>query len=121
MKTKVFMLAILMMMGAGSLFAQDKTEKFEVKGNCSMCENRIEKAALSVDGVSEAVWDVKTKMIELVLDNSKTDAHKVQMAIAAVGHDTPMHKASSEVYDALPSCCLYDREETEMNHEGHQH
>ena len=121
MKTKVFMLAILMMMGVGSLFAQDKNEKFEVKGNCSMCENRIEKAALSVDGVSEAVWDVKTKMIELVLNDSKTDAHKVQMAIAAVGHDTPMHKANSEVYDALPSCCLYDREEKEMNHEGHQH
>lgn len=30
------------------VFAQAKTGKFEVKGNCGMCEDRIEKAAKSV-------------------------------------------------------------------------
>ena len=118
------MLAILMMTGAGSLLAQDKTEKFKVKGNCGMCEKRIESAALSVDGVSGADWDQKTEMIEVVLDESKTDVNKVQMAIAKSGHDTEMHKASDETYENLPGCCKYDRIELqeEMNgHEGHNH
>jgi periplasmic mercuric ion binding protein len=124
MKTKILMLAILMMMGAGSLLAQDKTEKFEVRGNCGMCEKRIESAALSVDGVSRADWDQKTKMLELVLDESKTDANKVQKAIAKSGHDTKMHKASDETYDKLPGCCKYDRSEVQQEkngHEGHNH
>ena len=124
MKTKVLMLATLMMMGAGSLFAKDKTEKFEVKGNCGMCEKRIEKAALSVDGVSKADWNKETKMMELVLDDSKTDVHKAQMAIAKAGYDTKMHKASDEAYDKLPGCCKYDRTESKEKmkcHEGHNH
>ncbi len=116
------MLAILMTMGAGSLLAQDKTEKFEVKGNCGMCEKRIESAALSVDGVSRADWDQKTKIMEVDFDESKTDLDKVKKAIAISGHDTKMHKASDETYDKLPGCCKYDRSglQQEMNgHKGH--
>ena len=118
------MLAILMMMGTGSLLAQDKTEKFKVKGNCGMCEKRIESAALSVDGVSGADWHQKTEMIEVVLDESKTDVNKIQMAIAKSGHDTKMHKASDETYENLPDCCKYDRIELQKGsngHEGHNH
>ena len=51
------------------VFAADKTEKFEVKGNCGMCEKRIEKAALSVDGVLAADWDKETKMIDVKFDS----------------------------------------------------
>ena len=111
MKTKVLMMAILTMMVAGTVSAKDKTEKFEVKGNCGMCEKRIEKAALSVEGVTLADWDKTTKQIKVVLDDSKTDVHKVHMAIAKAGHDTKMHKATDEAYNALPGCCQYDRSE----------
>ena len=87
----------------------EKEEKFEVAGNCGMCETRIEKAAKSVDGVSTADWDKKTKMIAVKFDSDKTNIHKVHMAIAKVGHDTKMHKASDEVYNKLPACCKYER------------
>ena len=104
-------LSLLMLLALGfSVFAQNaKTEKFEVKGNCGMCETRIEKAANSVDGVKSADWDKETKMIKVTFDPGKTDLHKIHMAIAKAGHDTDMHKASDEVYDKLPACCKYDR------------
>ncbi len=110
MKTKVLSLITLLMLGTVTVFAGNKTEKFKVFGNCGMCESRIEKAAKSVEGVSKADWNKKTKMIEVTYDDAKTDVHKVHMAIAKAGHDTEMHKASDETYDKLPACCHYDRE-----------
>lgn len=124
MKTKVLSLVALFMMGAFTVFAGNKTEKIKVYGNCGMCETRIEKAVNAVDGVSKADWNKETKMLEVTFDDAKTDIHKVHMAVAAVGHDTDMHKAKDEVYNALPSCCKYDRSaetKTEEGHEGHMH
>lgn len=72
-----------------------------------MCENRIEKAAKSVDCVSKADWNKKTKQLEITICNAKTSLDKVEVAIAKVGHDTPKHQASDAVYKALPDCCLY--------------
>ncbi len=109
MKTKVLSLVALFMIGAVTVFAGNKTEKFKVYGNCGMCETRIEKAAKTVDGVSEADWNKESKMMEVTFDDVKTDVHKVHMAIAKVGHDTDMHKAKDEVYSELPGCCKYDR------------
>lgn len=111
-------------MGAFTVLAGNKTEKIKVYGNCGMCESRIEKAVKAVDGVSKADWDKKTKMLEVTFDDTKTNIHKVHMAVAAVGHDTDMHKAKDEVYDKLHSCCKYDRTseaKTEEGHEGHKH
>ncbi len=113
MKTKVLGLVTLFLLGSMVVFAKDKKEKFLVNGKCEMCEKRIEMASLSVDGVSKADWNKETKKMEVVLNDSKTDVHKVEMAIAKVGHDTKMHKASDEAYDALPSCCKYDRSDLE--------
>ncbi|MGD9993644.1 MAG: heavy-metal-associated domain-containing protein [Salinivirgaceae bacterium] len=124
MKTKVLSLVGMFLLGTSMVFAQAKTDKFEVKGNCGMCENRIEKAAKSVDGVTTADWNKETKILELSFDESKTSVHKIQMAIARVGHDTPMHKASDEVYGNLPGCCKYERTDSKMEmngHEGHKH
>ena len=102
-------LVCLFLLGTATVFASVKTEKFEVNGNCGMCKTRIEKAAKSVDGVSKANWNDETKMIEVVYDDSKTNADKVETAIAKVGHDTPNHKATDEAYKSLPGCCKYDR------------
>ncbi len=96
--------------GTFMVFAEGKTEKIEVKGNCGMCEKRIEKAASSVDGVTKADWDKKTKKLEVTFDDEKTNVHKVHMAVAKAGHDTEMHKAKDEVYNKLPGCCKYDRD-----------
>ena len=112
MKTKMLFLLALVFISVTTVRAQtEKKETFKVAGNCGMCETRIEKAATSVDGVLSADWDKETKMIDVKFDSDKVDTHKVHMAIAKVGHDTKMHKASDEVYDKLPGCCKYERME----------
>jgi mercuric ion binding protein len=112
MKTKMLSLLALVFITVTTVTAQtEKTEKFEVAGNCGMCETRIENAATSVDGVLSADWDKETKMIEVKYNSDKVAIQKVDMAIAKVGHDTEMHKASDEVYDKLPGCCKYERME----------
>jgi len=113
MKTRILSLMMMMGMSTFALMGQSvKTETFEVAGNCGMCKTRIEKAAKSVDGVASADWNKETKMIEVSFNPEKADVHKINMAIAEVGHDTKMHKAKDEVYDQLPACCKYDRMES---------
>ena len=129
MKTKMLSVVSLFLLGASSLFAQVKTEKFEVGGSCGMCKTRIEKAAKSVDGVRTADWQQKSQQLTVSFDSTKTTVLNVHTAIAAVGHDTPLRKAKTEVYNQLPSCCKYDRSaikksatKKEMTgHEGHNH
>ena len=122
MKTKVLSLVALFMLGASSVFAASKTEKIDVKGNCGMCESRIEKTVSGIDGVSKADWDKKSKKLEVTFDDTKTSVDKIEVAIAKAGHDTPHHKASDDVYNKLPDCCKYERvEQKKDSHEGHQH
>jgi copper chaperone CopZ len=126
MKTKVlfsFLLSAFLIIGSANVYSQEnvkektnltevqKGEKnsFKVWGNCGMCENRIEKAALGVEGVNSADWDKETKMLKLTCDASKTKVENIHKAIAKVGHDTDKAKADDEVYSKLPGCCKYDR------------
>ena len=48
-------------------------------------------------------------MMEVTLDDSKTNVENVEKAVAEVGHDTNKFKATDEAYNDLPSCYLYDR------------
>lgn len=125
MKTKVVLsLMVVAMLSVTTTFGKGKTEKFKVFGNCGMCEKTIEKAAKSVNGVSDADWDKESKIMQVSFDDSKTDVHKVHMAIAKAGYDTKMHKATDEAYNKLPGCCKYERENVKKNshsHEGHSH
>lgn len=109
MKTKVLGVITMFLLGTSMVFAQAKSEKFKVYGNCGMCEARIEKAAKAVPGVNSADWDMETKMMEVSFNDSKTDVDKIELAIAGVGHDTENHKAKDSVYDKLPGCCQYER------------
>ena len=81
---------------------------FGVRGNCAMCKKTIEKAAISVEGVSIATWDVGKKKIDVSFDDAKTDAMAIHKAIAASGYDTEKHAGSEEAYSGLPGCCQYD-------------
>lgn len=117
MKRKMLSLLTMLLIGSVAVFAQTKTEKFEVKGNCGMCETRIEKAANEVEGVSKADWDQESMMATVVFDESKTSVDDIQKAIAKAGHDTGKHKASDEVYNKLPGCCKYDRSESKKDKE----
>ncbi len=81
---------------------------FKVFGNCGMCKDRIEKTAKNIDGVETAQWNEETEMLK-ILHKSDVNIHNVHKAVAAVGHDTEMHKADDSVYNALPECCKYER------------
>jgi mercuric ion binding protein len=81
---------------------------FGVRGNCGMCESTIEKAALSVEGVIEAAWDVDKKKIDVSYDDSKTDEMAIHNAIATSGYDTEKLMGNADAYDNLPGCCQYD-------------
>ena len=121
MKTKISGLIGIFLLLSISMMAQNKTEKVKVYGNCSMCENRIEKAAKSIQGVTVADWDKNTKMLKVTFDASKTDVHKVQKAIAKVGHDTQMYRAKNEVYQELSGCCKYERPKEKAKKEKHEY
>ncbi len=85
-----------------------KETSFKVSGNCEMCEARIEKAALGVNGVKTADWNKETKLLKITF-NGDVNREDVQKSIAAVGHDTGKYKAKDIVYNALPGCCKYER------------
>lgn len=88
--------------------ASSKTETFKVFGKCDMCKARIEKT-VKAEGVTENVWDVKTQILTVTFDPSKTNKDAISKKLAAVGHDTEKYKATNEAYANLPGCCHYDR------------
>lgn len=101
-------LLILLLTTVG-LSAQEKNKKmaFEVDGVCEMCKARIEKAALNVNGVKYAVWDIASHELSLIMDERKTNSMEIKSALAAAGHDTKELKAAEEAYNDLHFCCRY--------------
>jgi copper chaperone CopZ len=83
---------------------------FGVKGNCKMCKKTIETAALSLDGVHKAVWDVETKQIDLVYDDQLVELITIHNTIANSGYSTELVDLNKEAYDNLPMCCQYNPE-----------
>ena len=94
-----------------------KDISFGVRGNCGMCKKTIEKAAKSVEGVSDATWDVDKKKIDVSFDGTMTDAMVIHKAIAASGYDTEKVSGDEEAYKNLAGCCQYDHE-MKMNQSG---
>lgn len=82
-------------------------ESFNVSGNCEMCKDRIEKAALSVNGVISAEWDISSKTLHLGFKSPVTSLETVKKTIADVGHDNGNFRAPDDVYSQLPECCHY--------------
>jgi membrane fusion protein, copper/silver efflux system len=96
-----------MMNGTQSSGSGTKHTSFNVSGKCDMCKERIEKAAVSVTGVTAALWNSVTRKITVDFDSEKTDLAAIQKAIAKVGHDTELFKADDVTYRSLPECCYY--------------
>lgn len=111
MKTKSLKLTgILLVMGFISMFAQEQvTKKFQVKGKCGMCKNRIEKSASSLEGVENAEWSQQSKTLSVTYKVSETSINDIHQAVANAGHDTEKVKADDATYESLPACCHYDR------------
>jgi copper chaperone CopZ len=113
MKIKMFVafLFAACLFGANTTIsaAPPKKASFTVAGNCGMCKKRVEKAASGLEGVVEAVWSTDSKKMVVKYNADKVSVSDIKKKIAAVGHDTDEFKASKDVYDKLPGCCLYDR------------
>jgi Cu(I)/Ag(I) efflux system membrane fusion protein len=83
---------------------------FGVRGNCTMCKATIEKAALNVKGVENAIWNVDKKKISVEFNPSTTNEMEIHKAISAAGYDTDKMNANETAYNNLPNCCLYSKE-----------
>lgn len=117
MKSVKFLITAVLMMTTGLIaFSQTtaqkpdatKTETFKVWGKCEMCKARIEKT-VKAEGADSANWDQKTQMLTVSFDPAKTNKDTLSKKLAGVGHDTERYKAEDKDYNALPSCCHYDR------------
>jgi copper chaperone CopZ len=107
---KIIVLAMVFI--SAGLKAQETTKRdtFKVWGNCEMCEERIEGAALKVKGAKSADWDAEKGVVILVYNPSLTNPEAVQRAIAGAGYDTEKIKADDNTYAKLPKCCQYKRQ-----------
>lgn len=79
-----------------------------VWGNNEACKATIEKSS-SVNGVSEAVWNIDSKLLKLKLDTSVVTLGTVLQAVAKAGYDNEMFYADDYAYNKLPAACQYDR------------
>jgi len=116
---KLILLGLFLCVGI-SVSAQNKNAKatIEVDGVCTMCKDRIEKAAIKSKGVKSAVWNVETHELKLIYNESKTDLVTIQNSIAAVGHDTKEIKATAEAYATVHPCCKYRDDDVIEDHEN---
>lgn len=114
------LITLIVLFAGLTTFAQNKNARasMEVDGVCGMCKERIEKAAIRTKGVKSAVWVIKTKQLNLIYDERKTNAEAVAKNIAAVGHDTKNIKATEEAYQSVHPCCKYRDEDVKKDHEG---
>ncbi len=111
---KTFYSFVILLLMAGSILKTEaapekKTIVFKVYGNCGMCKKKIE-TALDIKGVKSAVWNVESKMIEVVYQPEVISETKIHEAIALSGYDTEKIKASDEDYNRLHTCCQYRKE-----------
>jgi hypothetical protein len=89
-------------------FAQTKTEKFNVSGECGTCKKKIEKAAKSA-GATYALWNTDSKLLTVKYNSTSSNKAKIEQAIADAGYDTPDYKATDDAYNKLDECCQYER------------
>jgi copper chaperone CopZ len=82
------------------------TAKFEVKGVCNMCKDRIENAAL-IKGVKWVEWDKATDTLTVIFKTSKFDIMDVHKSVAKAGHTTDRVECNIDAYNKLPGCCAY--------------
>ena len=86
----------------------EKTDTFLVLGNCGMCKNIIEKAAIRA-GATKADWNTDTDQLTVTFEPAKTSADAIQKEVALSGYDNVGYKAPDDVYEKLHGCCHYDR------------
>lgn len=79
-----------------------------VWGNNEKCKATIEKSC-ELTGVTEAVWNIDSKLLTLKLDTSQISVNTVLQAIAKAGYDNEKFYADDYSYGALEPSCQYER------------
>lgn len=111
MKSIILIALFLISAFANKTFSQNKKvvkTSFWVSGNCEMCKANIE-GALDQKGVRSAIWDEKTKMVDIVYDSTRVKSAQIQQWISNKGYETETTAANDSAYEALPGCCKYER------------
>jgi hypothetical protein len=108
MKMKCGLLALVFTCLSVFTFAQSKTDRFRVWGNCEMCKSHIEKAAVDA-GATSASWNEATKLLVVVYNEPATTNIDIQKKIALAGYDTQDVKATDDAFKKLDKCCQYKR------------
>lgn len=106
MKYFIVFLVALMSFGASSCTKSKNIEaKVWVRGNCEQCQERIETTVQKLDGVSDAKWDVKSKILSVSYNPEKISEDAIEKATAKVGHRTEKYAADAKAHEELPECC----------------
>jgi len=127
MKNTIIILTIILTLTSLNIYGQSSNNvSIAVSGACGMCKERIESAALNVNGIETANWNVEKQELSVKIISSEFKIINLHKAIAKVGHDTELIKADDTVYNELPNCCKYRSsdehdESNDENHEGHNH
>lgn len=101
-------LFVISFTSCASIPKNQKTESYNISGNCGMCEETIETAG-SVKGISEVDWDRNTKKASISYDAKKTSSQEILKKIALAGYDNEAFIAPDASYSKLPGCCQYPR------------
>lgn len=112
MLRNLFLTALTTVMLLGNLFASaptrdDKEKEVKIKTSavCGMCKARIERNLAFEKGVKESSLDVKSKIVTIKYNPSKTDVAKLKANISKTGYDAEEVAADEAGYAKLPSCC----------------
>jgi outer membrane receptor protein involved in Fe transport/copper chaperone CopZ len=102
------------------IFAQNLTQnQFKVKGNCDLCKERIETTAKKA-GAKKASYSIDSQTLTLETEGNVSSAD-ILKKVAEAGHDNELFKADETVYNALPACCHYERDQVVANEDHHIH
>ena len=105
---KTIFLSLIISSIALTGFAQVKTNKLQVSGECGSCKKKIEAAAKKA-GASYALWNIDSKELTVKYDSRSSNTAKIEQSIARAGYDTPDFKATDAAYSKLDKCCQYQR------------
>ena len=83
-------------------------KSFHVWGNNEQCKTTIEKACVA-SGVSDAKWDMDSKLLKLKIDTTIISYSDVLKQVATAGYDNEVFFGNDYAYSKLPEACQYER------------
>ncbi len=78
-----------------------------VAGNCEMCKDNIETAAMSTNGVIKAEYFLSTGLLRIEVNDETFRAIDLGNNLSEVGYDNQIDMADQEEYNQLAVCCQY--------------